>query len=523
MSSRAKQKPAPPRPRAATAGTPVARRTVPWPALISGAYLVIQLALVVPGSGLGWDETVYTSQVSGSVPAAFFSAPRARGISFLAAPVAELTGSMPALRVWMALLSAAGLYLALRVWRTLVPPSVLALAGGLFVTLWITVYYGPQVMPNLWSAYGSLAAVGCFLRVARSRADRPAVVGLALSVAVTGLMRPPDAVWLVLPLAVAALFLPGRRPLLWGLLAAGLVLGCGEWVVEAYVRYGGLAERLDRASEIQGGTGWNLAVDDQIRALDGRTLCRPCDVPWRHRATSAWWFALPLLAVGGTLAAARSRRRAAALLPLLAGCSVAVPYLFLVGYAAPRFLLPAYALLAVPVAFCLRALLTAPAGRWRPLVVGAVAAVLCGHVAVQFGVALHDVSGNRAMRRSYDAVAADLHSAGVRPPCLLTGQHAVPLAFYTGCSSRQIGGPDGSITPAGVTAAARHRSTAVLVPRDGRPPAYARTWRHLALPASPGFQGAEAYLAPPAGGSGGPPGPTPGSIPGSSPRPIPGL
>lgn len=47
----------------------------PWLAAVAASFTALQLALVVPGSGLGWDETVYTSQVSGSVPAAFFSAP----------------------------------------------------------------------------------------------------------------------------------------------------------------------------------------------------------------------------------------------------------------------------------------------------------------------------------------------------------------------------------------------------------------------------------------------------------------
>ncbi|WNI16272.1 hypothetical protein [Actinacidiphila sp. ITFR-21] len=589
---------------------PARRRTVPWAAAVCAAFSLVQLVLVVPGSGLGWDETVYTSQVSGSVPAAFFSAPRARGVSFLAAPVAEWTASTAALRVWLAVLSGAGLYLALRAWRSLLPPPVLALAGGLFGTLWVSLYYGPQVMPNLWSAYGGLAAVGCFLRAARDRTDRSAPLGLALAVTVTGLMRPPDAVWLVLPLGVLSAAVPGaRRPLVWAALATGAVLGCGEWVVEAYVRYGGLAERLHRASAIQGGTGWNFAVDDQIRALDGRTLCRPCDIPWHHRATSAWWFALPVLAAGGLLATGdrppphggrgrpgqgslpqrrfglrrqaagdtpaardrpgtpdhrppgrtplpqqgrsggwfgpprtgagdvegagaaareqgrererdrgrgrererdrgrgreRDRGRGVGPAAVLVASSLAVPYLFLIGYAAPRFLLPSYALLAPPVASCLWALLTARAGLARPLLTTVVAAALCGHVAIQLSTALTDVRANRAMRGAYDAVATRLHTAGLRPPCVLSGDHAVPVAFYTGCASRQVGGPDGSITPAGLAAAARTGAVAVLVPRHGRPPAYARAWRVVPLPDSAAFPGYHGYVAPPPRGRPGP-------------------
>ena len=44
-----------------------------------------------------------------------------------------------------------------------------------------------------------------------------------------------------------------------------------------------------------------------------------------------------------------------------------LPYLFLVGYAAPRFMLPAYALLALPVGQALHHLATDPRGRVRPV------------------------------------------------------------------------------------------------------------------------------------------------------------
>lgn len=472
-----------------------------WLAGVSAGYVLLQAALVVPGTGLGWDESVYTSQVSGSVPAAFFSAPRARGVTFLAAPVAQWTASAGALRVWMALLSGVGLFWALWVWRTLVPVRVLALAGALFATLWISLFYGPQVMPNVWSAYGALAAVGCFLRLARDRADRWAVAGLVAAVAVTGLMRPPDAVWLVLPLAGAALLVPRwRGPLLLTALAAGLLLGCSEWIAEAYARYGGLAERIRLGGRIQGGMGWNIAVDDQLRSLDGRGLCRPCDVPWRHRGTALWWFAVPPLAAAGVVAAARVRRRATAWLPLLTAASCAAPYLFLIGYAAPRFLLPAYALLSVPVAYALWAVAAAPSGRWRPAPAALVAAALCAHVAIQIGVTAHDAQGRRDLRRADAAVADRLHSAGVRPPCVLSGSSAVPLAFHAGCASRQIGGPDASITAAGLTSAAGRVPVAFLVTAHGRPPDFARAWRAVPLPGAGPYAGYLAYVAPRAGG-----------------------
>lgn len=478
----------------------VGRRELRWPAVVAAVYTVLQLVLVVPGSGLGWDETVYVSQVSPQAPAAFFSAPRARGITFLVAPVAVLTSSVEALRVWLALLSGAGLLVSMRVWLRLLPAGVPALAGALFAGLWITLLYGSQAMPNLWVAYGAMISVGCFLRAARDPSDRLAPVGLGGGVALVALMRPGDAFWLVLPLALAAAAVRAwRRPALFLVLAAGAVLGSAEWIIEAYVRYGGLFPRLARASEIQGHLGWNPAFGDHARALAGRTLCRPCDVPLRRPLVALWWFLLPLLVGGGILAAVRERRRAAAarapvVLAALTGLCLAAPYLFLVGYAAPRFLLPAYALLSLPAAVCLAWL--ARTARPRPLAAGVLALGLVAHLGVQYLILDGAASRSRRNRTAFGAVAAELGRLGVRPPCLLTGEEAVRIAFRAGCASRQAGGHDASITPAGLTAAARSRPVAVLVRGSAPPPGYAAGWRRHTLPGLPGTAELVAYLGP---------------------------
>ncbi|MGW6601522.1 hypothetical protein [Streptomyces sp. NPDC055036] len=466
-----------------------------WPVAVAVAYSLLQLVLVVPGSGLGWDETVYVSQVARDAEAAFFSAPRARGITFLIAPVTALTSSVEVLRVYLALLSGGGLLLALWVWRRLLPAPVLALAGALFAGLWITVLYGPQVMPNLWVALGSLFAVGCFLRAVRDRSDRAALVGLCGGVAFVALMRPSDAFWLALPLAACALLVGAwRRPLPLLALAAGAALGCAQWAVEAYVGYGGLSARLRRASAIQGDLGWHLAFDDQVRALDGRLLCRPCDIPWRRPVTAVWWFVLPLLVLCGVLAAARAKRAAVVLVPTLAGLSMAVPYVLLIGYAAPHFLLPTYALLALPAAMGLARI--GRAARPRPLAVGALAALLAGHLAVQYAVLDSAAARGRTNRVAFGRVAAELARQGVRPPCVVSGAEAVRLAYLAGCASRQTGGHDGSITPAGLVALARDRPVAVVVAGEGAPPAYTKGWRVLRLPDLPGQSDWRAWLSP---------------------------
>lgn len=474
-------------------GRPPGRAGTAWTAGVAAAFTLAQLALVVPGLGLGWDETVYVSQVSHQAPAAFFSAPRARGISFLVAPVAALTTSVEALRVWLALLSGCGLFLALWVWRRLLPAGVPATAGALFASLWFTLFYGPQAMPNLWVAYGALAATGFFLRAVRDPGDRWALPGLGAGVALAALMRPTDAVWLALPLAVAApLLRPARRRALVvvAVLAAGLVVGCAPWIVEAYAHYGGLVARLRRASEIQGHLGWYFAVDDHVRALGGRTLCRPCDVPWRHPLSAVWFLTLPLLVAGGVRAAARTRDRVPVVLATVTGLVLAAPYLFTVGYAAPRFLLPAYALLALPVARCL-----VRAAR-RRTALALIAVAVLAHLAVQYRVLDGVADRVRRDNVTLGRVAAELRAQGVTPPCVVSGEDAIRVAFRSGCASRQPSGHDGSITPQGLAAMGRRLPVAVLVSDLGGIPSYARPWRVHRLPDLGHRTGLRGYLSP---------------------------
>ncbi|WP_112471296.1 hypothetical protein [Streptomyces triticisoli] len=443
-------------------------------AAVAVAFTLAQLLLVRPGMGLGWDETVYVSQVSPHAPAAFFSAPRARGVPLLVAPVASWSSSTALLRVYLAVLSGLALYLALRVWRHAFPSRVLALAGALFASLWVTLFYGPQAMPNYWVAIGALTCAGCFLRVRPGRRDRAALCGLAGGAALMALMRPMDAVWAVLPLLALAV-LKRRLPPLAALLA-GLAAGSAQWVIEAYTGYGGLLKRLSDGSAIQGGLGWHFAVADQLRSLGGRTLCRPCTGAVPNVAITAWWYVLPLLALLGLAVALRARRTPPTLVALACAATAAFPYLFLIGYAAPRFLQPAYALLAIPVADALVHLVEAPGGQWRPLALSLVALGLAGHLAVQYAVLTHTVQRTTADRRAWSGTAADLHRLGVRPPCLLTGRNAVPIAFYTGCGSAATDGHNANTTRAIIERTARRMPVATLTTPDGTPPAYARTW-----------------------------------------------
>ncbi|GGS78208.1 hypothetical protein [Streptomyces griseoviridis] len=443
-------------------------------AAVAAAFTALQLLLVRPGMGLGWDEIVYVSQVTAHTPAAFFSAPRSRGPSLLAAPVASWSSSTELLRVYLALLSGLGLYLALRAWRGLFPAGVLATAGALFATLWVTLFYGPQAMPNYWVAVGALICAGSFLRARAEPSARSALWGVVAGAALMAWMRPADAVYATLPLFAVALWRRHGRLLL--ALVGGLAAGGAEWVVEAYAWYGGLGERLHEASRIQGGLGWQIAVDDQLRSLGGRALCRPCTGAFPHPAVTLWWFALPPLAALGLAVAVRAGRTARTLVPLACAATAALPYLFMIGYAAPRFLQPAYALLAIPVADALRHLVRTPAGRWRPVAATLIALGLTGHLAVQYAVLDRTVDRTTRDRRDWARTADALHRLGVRPPCLLTGHEAIPLGYYTGCSSGNTTGHNENTTPAEVGRTARRVPVAAVTLPGAATPGYARDW-----------------------------------------------
>src|SRR3984957_14141788 len=305
------------------------------------AFSLTQLVFVSLRMGLSWDESVYVSQVSVHAPAAYFDPARARGVPLIVAPVALLTGSVTVLRVYLAVLSGAGLTLALWAWRGLRPAWVLGLAGVTFGGLWVAQYYGPQAMPDIWSALGGLAAAGCFCRWAFADGGTWALAGLGTSVAFVTLVRPGDAVYLCVPLLVVtgAGALAARGFARYGAAAAaiagGLLAGGAEWAIEAYARFGGIGARLHAAGAEQGGFGLHFALPDELRALNGPTLCRPCTIGVRDPVLDLWWLLLPVLVLLGVLAARRAGQLASALLPVACGLCLAAQYLFMINYAAP--------------------------------------------------------------------------------------------------------------------------------------------------------------------------------------------
>ncbi len=441
-------------------------------AAVAALYGVTQLWFVGPGLRWGWDELVYLSQVSPSLPDAAFTAPRARGITWLAAPAAAFSPSPQVVRPWMTLLSSAGLFLAylpwLRVLRHRGRSWTVALAALLLAGLWVAQYYGGAVMPNLYVAYGSVAATAFLLLALRDRAlpgaalagaaladppRRGVLAGLAFSVAAVAVLRPGDAAWLVLGFVVAVLVLrEGRRGAVAGpdpqalsgrrrafaatglAMAGGLGAGLAPWVVEAFLWHGGPLHRLQEAARIQGRLRPTWGVVHEFAALNGPLLCRPCTTPIRYPHLGIWWLALPFAVAGGLLAARRLGVARPYGVACAAGAALAAQYLFLVGYGAPRFLLPAYALLALPVALLLVRL--ASSGR---VAAALVVLAVTGQLVTQHLVLGRRVERSVAYRAGERVVAETLRKAGLRPPCVVGGPAGtLPIAYEAGCAYRTV-------------------------------------------------------------------------------------
>ena len=339
-------------------------------------FTVYELIVLPLHMGLAWDEVVYVSQASRHAPASYFDSARAWGVTVLVAPVTLLTSSFTVLRAYLAVVAGAGLLAALWAWRRLRPAWVLALGGVLFCGLWVTQFYAVEAMPDLWSALSALAAVGCFLTYATGAHRGPSTLaGLGAALCCVWLFRPGDGAYLSAPMLLAwAAVAAWRRWQLLVAMTAGGLAGVAEWVAEANTRFGGVRSRLHLAGIEQGGFGLHVSLAANWHGLTGPLLCRPCTTQAAHAASGGqWWFALwwpavPLLVAAGVVALylqlrgmPRDERWGTALLPVLCGICLAAEYLVMVSYAAPRFLLPSYALLAIPVADTAGWLLPAPA------------------------------------------------------------------------------------------------------------------------------------------------------------------
>jgi hypothetical protein len=413
---------------------------------LSGPHVALILVCIAHGlsplllrgahAGYGWDETVYISQIEPHVPASIFTAPRARGLTLLTAPASYLSASIVVMRGWLAILSAAGMFLAFAPWLRIRRGYVVPVAAGLFSTLWVAIYYSYEAMPNQYVGYGALAAVGWLLAGLSKAGRRRDLAYCAVAIGFTALVRPTDALFLVVAmLAVVGLRSgrSGRARLVTGsVLALGYLAGISEWVVESYVSYGGPIQRFTAASkENTGGLHWALGAE--FHTAGGPTLCRTPCVPGSAVVPGLWWFALVPLVIVGLVAARRNGRLLMHGLATAAALALAAQYLVFIAYPAPRFLEPSYALLSLPVAEGLLFLGSRVAPVAKPVAVTATVAVLAVAEVPQLH-ALHRASRLAQAQWAQDAaVARYLHDEGVSGYCYIGGVQQGEISFAAAC------------------------------------------------------------------------------------------
>jgi hypothetical protein len=373
-------------------------------------------------------------------------------------PVVHFTTNVTIIRTYLVALGALGMYLGFRPWLRLGYSRAVPAAAFLLSVLWTTSFFGALAQPNFFVTVAALAVVGYAVLALRAPKNRRYLLAVAGWTALMALLRPSDATWLAIPM-VLALFavrsIPVRRRLVaGGTVLVGLALGWSEWVVEAYVSYGGFFQRLHDANA-ENTPGLHFSLLAEARDINGPVLCRPCSGVPLTVAHFAWWFALPPLIAIGLFSVRRSRRFLPLALATLGGTTVLLEYCLTISYAAPRFLLPAYALLALPSAAGIAALL-----RWRPkttwhlAVVAVVACLLLAQAADQARVLRHAVHEATRNRDRFTNAANVLRTQGVRAPCIIYGHFGPPVAFALGCNDLPVGPVAVARTSTGTTVAA---------------------------------------------------------------------
>ena len=408
--------------------------------LVGAAYLVAQLLLFSPKRAPSWDEAIYLSQVTPGVHPIAFAPSRARGITFLVTPVAVAGGSVATVRLFLAVASSVALAASFLVW---VPALGLAAPGAafLFGFTWLGLFYGSEVMPNLWAAILAVAATGALVRRLEGSACWGAVGASAL-LGLMALVRPADA--LVLGVALALYILLFRRSSIGVLvpLSAGLAIGWAPWLIEMSVRFGGPVRAMREAAAL--GHLTTLGIGDRVLqnlALTNGPTIGPESSPHVPLAGALWWGMTVGLAVVAVVRTRGTRMSGPVLCAVLAGSALAAEYLVLVSGLAPRFLLPAYALLSLPAAVGLVSLMTG--GTARRIAGAAAVAVLAGLTAWQVGTARSIGTNAAAARGSVAAVGDEVYRLAAGRPCVVASAAGFPqVAFSSGCAGRGLAGTD---------------------------------------------------------------------------------
>jgi hypothetical protein len=225
------------------------------------------------------------------------------------------------------------------------------------------------------------------------------------------------------------------------------------------------------------------------RLLDGTPMycCSggtPADAGPLPLALTTWLVAVLVIAALGVIWSVSQRQLAEMMLVCLPAGVLAAFYLLLPGFTGLRFLLPAFALLSLPVAFALVYTMR----RWRKTAAVIIGAALVGHVAPMLFLAERQMDAIWRWRSAQIQAAAALQPLVTERPCLVIANPPGPLAFYLGCDAQKPG--TSRRQPRRVTQA-RAEGVFVLALLSAPPPpgSYMATWQQVPVPGlAPRFQ-----------------------------------
>jgi hypothetical protein len=402
-----------------------------WLVVVSVLFLAAELTPQLLRMPLGADEITYIAQTSARASSISLPPVHGQGAGLLAAPVTLLTTSLVALRIWMAVLSAIGLFLTVLCWRGLRPIWVLALGELILASLAISQNSGVQVYPDWWGALATVALIGLFLHAVNGTMPGRVVLPLiALASLVIALMRPQNVVFLMGPVILAVLTVRKWRKIkVMAAMAVGIALGFLDWMLGAYLWFGGLFERIRLAGQEPPSLHLYNALGLQLRYLNGPWYCSEDCNTWAVPLETPFWIGLLLLAALGVWVGWRAGMRASTVLAAATALWVFLLYAFLVPFGAPRYLLPTLALMSLLAADGIVWAVTK--SRWRQeaailAILFLVLGIVSQRAIVQRQAAYQNIS------RQFQRQATEIEKMGVHPPCIMLNPS---IAWYIGCSA----------------------------------------------------------------------------------------
>jgi hypothetical protein len=247
-------------------------------------------------------------------------------------------------------------------------------------------------------------------------------------------------------------------------LAGGVALGWAPWLIEMTVRFGNPVSALRHAGSAgHVGTAYlGLRFSQNLALTNGPTI-GPVLHPDSPVIGVLWWSGVVVLVGIGLLEARKTPLIGALVLATAVGLSLALLYfVFVVGFA-PRFLLPSYALLAIPAAVGMSGLWS---GRTtRRIAFGVAAAALLVWLGFEAATADRIEAETAKVRAVQEAVGAAVRALADGKPCtIVSGQRVPQVQLVSGCIRRQY-------RTSTVPSMYRPKSTAIfLVVQSAAPP-----------------------------------------------------